>query len=87
MWFLDKNYPSVEYLQMVFNVLTDEPQDSDVIQYKIPSIDKFSAPESDKRTRARLSARAEPVGRIKGALVLKFRLLVNLTHPNPTKGR
>ena len=40
MWFIDKSYPSVEYLQMVFNVLTDEPQDSDVIQYKIPSIDK-----------------------------------------------
>ena len=40
MWFVDKSYPSVEYVQKVFDALTDEPQDSDVIQYKIPALDK-----------------------------------------------
>jgi hypothetical protein len=28
----------------------------------------------------------QPVGRIKGALVLRSRLLIHSTHPNPTKG-
>jgi RecQ family ATP-dependent DNA helicase len=39
LWFLDKSYPSVEYLQLVYDKLTDSPQSIDNIKAKIPTLD------------------------------------------------